>query len=255
MEMAYLQSSVGFAQVRFAPTLEVWSRLTDAAKLLQSLSKGDLALSTWNPTADGHHLLRDANRKFLWMVQPMHVQVQCMDSRILYENQGQFADVLHSVIEKLKPELLQRVGFQVKAFVDLEMTMEEMVETFYGTMLPHRRDLAFISEEIVDGSVEYIGSVKGQKFRVVTTPQSAEQVRTAVGVLPHLNLFENEKHSRYIYEFTERIAKPSLVIEPDVFEENIERKRVSQFIHQGMSANVGIIERVVKKFLSLPVKI
>ena len=111
----------------------------EAAEAVQRQASGELLLPQWNPTADGNHLLRSEDRKWLWMFAPLQTNIQVLGANRVYDNRTQLLALLGTTLDKMKPDRVTRAGFQLQCFIDLQMTFPEMVHNFFGTLLPEKR--------------------------------------------------------------------------------------------------------------------
>lgn len=169
-------------------------------------------------------------------------------------NQEACISIITEIRNELGVEIYNRLGFKVVAYMNLEMSHDEMCDLMFESFLLSKRDLNGVFGEARDPLIQIEGNYEEFDYVAIVAPMNREQMSKSMMSLPNISDFRAEKNARLdsgVMTFHDEVVRhDSLVFDVDFFQRDVAVSRLRQFARESSSAAQAMSQSCVDRFLS-----
>jgi hypothetical protein len=232
----------------YLPQVAFSRTLIDAAETLQT----KLRSKHWGRTPAGGFAFRVPEHQQLFTLDSQRLYAQAVGLLKWQQEMTENGQLFSKVLTKLGVQTLGRIGFKVWAFLNTKMSHAEMVALLQGAFLVQSTDLEPICGKLDDALLQLHGNRKDLKVTLILAPTNADQTNNWVANLLNLEHFLEPKFfDAGMKVFRDRVAGDCLVLDIDVFRQEVPVGQVAEFLQGSLTAANEISTACVERLKSL----
>jgi hypothetical protein len=167
-------------------------------------------------------------------------------------NKDGLVSALVDALRELGVESLQKVTFETMALFPTGMSHAEMVALLPGSFLAAKEGLNAVIGDLDDAFVQLHGRHDGMSLILKVAPMTPQDAESTIMSIGNISLFvKTALLDRRVSEFRDKIVGDSLLIQVDLFRENLKREELRGFVNHAVAGVEAVSDAALKHLKSL----
>jgi hypothetical protein len=241
---------VTFCAADFKPQIDFQAKLPAVAASIER-SLGNVS---WQ-AATNRFIIRSVDQPLLIVTDHQRIATQTIGYAVWSEGLRKHGDLIREALDAYGVASLKRLGFKIKATLDIGLTNAELRDLLFGSFLPKKSHFPPEIGAPDDPLVQLEGSVDDYRYTMHITAYNQEQAKLDFKATPNVGAFVLEGGDpRPEVELMRESIGDSLLVDLDLFKADIEVSELRLFLTKSLELAERFVDSSIRFIKTIPSK-